>query len=181
MGVDAVIGFMLSDPLSDRELAHLQGRLNATMRTADTRPDLTIRPEDGPGRYAFFLPKVEGFTRYEVENPWRYYGQNYERGPWPQIRATLVWLMRNVGNAYYGADCWDDTRQVTREDLDKIDEVWATAGHAPYDSVFAIHGASVCPTCAIPMRVAAMGPGPITDFKCEGCGLKRTVKREATK
>ena len=43
---------------------------------------------------------------HEVDNPWRYYDEHYERGPWPKISAVLSALLAapNVETVWYMPD-----------------------------------------------------------------------------
>jgi hypothetical protein len=64
---------------------------------------------------------------HEVDNPWRYYDEHYERGPWPKISAVLSALLAapNVETVWYVPDAVDEPskeRPFTADRLRQLDE-----------------------------------------------------------
>lgn len=70
-------------------------------------------------------------NRYEVEYWSRYWGPGYERGDWPKLRAILDTLLWNqdVSEVYYGGDHEDTVGRFTRDDLEDLDQHFATGEH----------------------------------------------------
>lgn len=61
-----------------------------------------------------------------VETICRYFGDSYERGNWPAIRAMLVDMQQHIPQLEYGGDCgpvW--FREVCAELLAQLDGEWA--------------------------------------------------------
>lgn len=72
---------------------------------------------------------------HELETHARYYGPQYERGPWPTIASALLLLYCNpdVDKVwYYGDD--SDPKEFTPEHLRDMNEYWIRYGNAPYRS-----------------------------------------------
>lgn len=165
MGVDTCIevrGIRLSDSELRRAAGDLAERLGPHK--------FWIRPEESQ----HCLTRAdEGFV---VNTLWRYYGPGYERGPWPDIRYTLLWLMVRFPSAriyYYGDNNeLDPEMPVTREFLEKQDDYFLSRGHAPYHEVFrGIAGdtSGVCSFCERRMMNHGGGQGQ-TFLSCHGCG-----------
>ena len=64
-----------------------------------------------------------------------YYGQNYERGNWPELCAIIEFLRNRIpkSRVWYGPDTSDELTLVSREWLDEMWEYWAYNGCRPYD------------------------------------------------
>lgn len=164
MGVDAVVRFFSSVPLSEADTKRLSGLLNEAMgygHTDGTR--LRIEPVEGQP------------ATYSISNPWRYYGEYYERGPWPELRAVIAWLMHNIeGYVEYGGDCESFPTLVTEERLAAIDRHWAVNGHRPYLGPRGDDPRVVCEDCQILMCVSCY-QGKVRYLECGGCGKTREV------
>lgn len=165
MGVDCEIGFDSAVPLTERQVANLNGRLREAMGCGET------------SRLKIRLPQeYEEGRQYVVENEWRFYGPGYERGPWPQIRAVIAWLGANVnGPIYYGGDCDDAIPRFGPANMAHVDAHWTKHGHMPYNTYGSRGNAAiVCPTCDLPLA-AWMWEGGRTNFACGGCGYKASL------
>ncbi len=80
---------------------------------------------------------------HEIDTGARYYGPEYERGPWPKIAASLMELMQDPGieTVWYGGDDWPSL--MTADRLVEITRHYLTFGHRPYrDSVKDFNSAS---------------------------------------
>lgn len=64
-----------------------------------------------------------------------YYGENYERGDWPELCAIIEFLRARIpeSRVWYGPDTSDDLTLVSRKWLDDMWEYWAYNGCRPYD------------------------------------------------
>jgi len=71
---------------------------------------------------------------YSLNSMTRYYGQSYERGPWPHIAAYLMELMATPGieAVWYGGDCDDHMDRVTIEWLTQMNQHFIDNGNRPY-------------------------------------------------
>ncbi len=81
-----------------------------------------------------------------VNTLWRYYGPGYERGPWPEIRRCIDWLMAATeGEGRYCSDALTYERGeapiLTRDDLDEIQRHWDEHGNEPYRRPFTLAAA----------------------------------------
>lgn len=78
----------------------------------------------------------EGST-HEVAQPWRYYGPEYERGPWPKIAAVLLTLMasEDVETVWYYGDCEDLDDPFTLSRLEQYNKHYVENGTRPYYGV----------------------------------------------
>ena len=64
----------------------------------------------------YYKDEVDQSVTHVIENPWRYYGIGYERGPWPEISNVLLRLdeCKEVGSIWYGGDSGGFYRLVDR-------------------------------------------------------------------
>lgn len=114
----------------------------------------------------------------QVNTLWRYYGDGYERGPWMNIRYTLLWLMRRFpeGSVYYFRDSGgcDEHEPVTQDFLDQMDSHFLAMGHTPYHSYFGKYEEATVPECGFCLRpkINHGGGGGKTFWQCHGCGQK---------
>ena len=162
MGLDVVIKFCPPAPLTEKDRRHLAARLNEAMDSVD----YTVS-DDTEGE----------IPRYELITPWRYYGPGYERGPWPTIRAVMVWLMRNTnGTVLYGSDADDTQTHFGLYELDKMDAHWARVGHIPYRGPSGNDPVVECKDCGINMNAHSF-IGNEVNLICPGCEAKATVTR----
>jgi len=78
---------------------------------------------------------MDGAT-HEIGQPWRYYGPNYERGPWPSICAALLALhaAENVETVWYFGDCYDWDAPFTPERVAEYSAHYMANGDRPYRS-----------------------------------------------
>lgn len=77
---------------------------------------------------------AEGAT-HEVDNGWRYYGDGYERGPWPLIAGVLMMLLAHeaVGTVWYYGDCHESPNApFTLADLFDLTAHYVANGERPY-------------------------------------------------
>lgn len=132
MGVDVTLMARTAEPLTDDELAALSAEYAAKFDT--TPPD-----------YEFKWWRIER-EKYDNDGGrildvscggYRYYGEHYERGPWPQIKAAADWLTVRLGETAevrYGTDSlgfWDEI-QPWVDQRDAIEAHWQRVGHHPY-------------------------------------------------
>lgn len=70
---------------------------------------------------------------HELDTPHRYYGEGYERGPWPHIGAALMVLFatESVERVWYGSDC-SGPGEIKPEDVLKVSAHYMANGHRPY-------------------------------------------------
>ena len=75
----------------------------------------------------------EGAT-HEVDQMWRYYGEGYERGPWPDIAATLMALIAgsNVESVWYYGDVHETDDPITPEQVLTLCAHYMKVGDRPY-------------------------------------------------
>lgn len=139
------------------------------------RPDLVgklVRFQDGD---KIIADEDEQFI--DVNLAGRYYGVDYERGNWPQIKAIAEWLNIRIpeGEVWYGGDSSGICMELFDENArERLTQYWATNGRRPY-----VHYSSGildkakldCPFCKQPM--ANCGGGRDYSFLyCDGCGKK---------
>ena len=64
----------------------------------------------------------------------RYYSEDYARGPWPAICEALLVLMANpkVKRVWYGSDHHDQPEKMTEERLIELTRFWIRNGDRPY-------------------------------------------------
>lgn len=100
----------------------------------------------------------------------RYYGPNYERGPWPDIRAMVEWFWRHFPGCevHYGGD--DEVDVITPEELNDINNCYLDYGHGRYQS-FSLSKApkQACPACRVDYYSFG-GRGADEFLACPGCG-----------
>lgn len=120
----------------------------------------------------------------------RYYGEGYERGDWPKLRACIFWLTVRIpaGEVWYGGDssgiC---AKYADKSFLDAMDLHWAVHARRPYvryESSFKpfLHGqvpVPICELCEVPMADCG-GGGKFTFYWCDGCGQKASAHVNGT-
>ncbi len=85
--------------------------------------------------------KAPKATHY-VDNPYRYYGPQYERGPWGMIAAILLELHAHpdVDAVYYGGDNFDSFEEFPMAKVLEMCKYFAEWGTRPYDGAFTASG-----------------------------------------
>lgn len=75
----------------------------------------------------------EGAT-HQISNPWRYYGEGYERGPWFAIGGLLMHLLSDddVTTVWYNGDGDEGARHCDVERVIEISRHYMTNGRRPY-------------------------------------------------
>lgn len=100
-----------------------------------TEPTDLVLPGDFSLQEATEYEREFGMT-HKVWTGARYYGQHYERGPWPYICAVLMSLFAstNVKRVWYFGDNrdMDGVEPITREDVLRISEHYMRHGERPY-------------------------------------------------
>lgn len=78
------------------------------------------------------LPHSEIIVR--IRPVMAYYGQEYERGYWPEIAAVFEFLRRRLPSykVWYGRDDGDWVKELTPEAYDAHWAHWVTYGNRPY-------------------------------------------------
>lgn len=114
MGIDTCICFKAVGDTTDTWFGMPQG--------------CTLRPEVSGDE------KEVGAT-HQLDNPWRFYGEDYERGPWPSIAAALMTLMACPGieKIWYYGDCDDQPVELTETRLIRLTRHYILNGNRPYD------------------------------------------------
>lgn len=81
-----------------------------------------------------YVQEMAPGATHELSNPWRLYGEHYERGPWPQIAAVLMELLAdpNIETVWYGGDSYPSYSQFTKDDLFQTTEYYLKNTHRPY-------------------------------------------------
>lgn len=81
-----------------------------------------------------FLKEANEGATHQIRSFFRYYGQHYERGQWPQICAVLMTLMASpdVGRVYYGGDSSEYLELMTPESINRISTFYMKHGTRPY-------------------------------------------------
>lgn len=76
---------------------------------------------------------IDGAT-HEIQQSWRFYGQGYERGPWPLIAGVLMALhaCENVENVWYFGDSQEDDEPFTQDRLLEVCLYYMRHGNRPY-------------------------------------------------
>ncbi len=71
-----------------------------------------------------------------VNVPWRYYGKNYARGPWPDIAAILMLLLSSeeIEKVFYDGDCGDTVKEFSKENFLEYTRYFLENGNRPYDN-----------------------------------------------
>src|SRR6185369_10389015 len=115
MGVDACIEVIPEEAISEEKLHYLSGCLAECIGSEN----FWIKPEEGQHVLSI---NDEGYV--QVNTFWRYYGEGYERGPWMEIRYTLLWLIKHIPGKvyYYGDNSEREYNEVTETFLKKMDE-----------------------------------------------------------
>jgi hypothetical protein len=74
---------------------------------------------------------------HELDTCHRYYGEGYERGPWPHIAAALMILFATEGveRVWYGSDC-EGPSEIKPEDVLKTCAHYMAKGCRPYRGRF---------------------------------------------
>lgn len=100
-----------------------------------TEPSDLVCPQGFHLQEAGEYERQFGMT-HEVWTGARYYGEYYERGPWPYICAVLMSLFAstNVKRVWYFGDNrdLDGVEPITREDVLKLSMHYMTHGERPY-------------------------------------------------
>lgn len=78
---------------------------------------------------------------HELDTGHRYYGEGYERGPWPHIAAALMILFASEGveRVWYGSDC-SGPGEVKPEAVLKTSAYYMANGCRPYRGHFKANG-----------------------------------------
>lgn len=113
----------------------------------------------------------------------RFYGEDYERGNWPELRACIYWLSVRIpnGQVWYGGDsggcCAVPATQTFMADMDlhwalharrvRHENPFRGMNNLPADSIVP----PVCNLCEVAMADCG-GSRDYTFFWCDGCGLK---------
>lgn len=73
---------------------------------------------------------------HELDTGARYYGEGYERGPWPKIAAVLMELMQDpdIEGVWYGGDDWP--KLMTPDELIGTTRHYIANGERPYRNAF---------------------------------------------
>lgn len=190
MGVDAVIRCQLTRPVTDKEIKQWSYRLGDAagsdffwLDRAKGRMALNLRED-----YEAYPEKKIINTVLEVSTMSRYYGPGYERGDWPRIAATLIWMTHNLpGVTYYGGDNCDDLLEATPGFIQEMFDYWSTSGHIPYRFTGPVPNYSfsikenhpypwpVCGLCDEQMSQCGFGTN-YANFVCLGCGYTRKTR-----
>jgi hypothetical protein len=122
------------------------------------------------GHHALSFEEDMGRQVAAVNTLIRYYGPNYERGPWPDIRAMIEWFWRRFPGCevLYGGD--EEIGVMTPEALNDINNWYLDYGHAPYQSFsFGKAHKQACPACRVDYYNFG-GRGGDQFLSCPGCG-----------
>jgi hypothetical protein len=78
--------------------------------------------------------RLQGGEVCSISTYARYYGFNYERGPWGRLCGILMYLLQheNVETVWYGNDCEDEIAVCTIDTVLEISKHYMTNGHRPY-------------------------------------------------
>ena len=81
---------------------------------------------------------------HELDCGHRYYGEGYERGPWPHIAAALMILFASEGveRVWYGSDC-SGPSEIKPEDVLKTSAYYMANGRRPYYRPFQANAGDV--------------------------------------
>lgn len=192
MGIDALMYVRIADaPMSDRDVRRLSADLVEAFSTSDL---FVIRPGDGQypnGRHAIEPLEKDEYGHLDlgrleragadVSGQWlevhlwgRYYGEGYERGPWPTYDGICEWLTRRLPTCqvWYAGDSGgaEMPEQMTREMRDRVWAHYAVNGHKPYAGAFNRGGKRHCDFCDMDMDHYGTGPNWAA-HRCAGCGL----------
>lgn len=143
---------------------------------AQAADDAQVWTQDGP---PVISEPGEQFIRVRLWS--RYYGEGYERGDWPTIRAAAEFLEQAIEGAeiWYGGDssgvCIEPFGATRRAELNRH---FLTHGHDPYrgsfGSIFAgRQPPQVCDFCGGRPMHNTGGGGDMTFWSCDGCGEQR--------
>ena len=113
---------------------------------------------------------------YEYEGLSRYYGDGYERGYFPSIYMTIIWLRYNLPNVtiFYGSD---STELIDVLELDEQEELlkhWCQWGGRPYRDRGNLFK-KMCLLCHKEMTQFGYG-GNYAALNCLGCGWKQITR-----
>lgn len=164
MGVDAIINFTSPTPITPEELKLAGYDLAAAL------PSLFARAR----RYNKGRTITAKGDYYAVDIWARYYGPNYERGPFPEIYTAILWLKRRFPNIkvyYYGdSSCLSESSEMTEEALAALMVHWLDNGNQPYQRFFG--GDEIppkgCEQCARPL-INVGGGGGDKFLSCMAC------------
>jgi hypothetical protein len=107
------------------------------------------RLRDATGEFEFLLPN--GYTlqpadpecapdgaTHEIDTLARYYGEGYERGPWPELCAVLMLLHArpDVENVWYGGDGTEDVPECPKARVQELSAHFMSNGCRPYRESF---------------------------------------------
>lgn len=187
MGVNAQMLVKTKQPMTPETVRKLSGDLVEaffkdafSIWEADNRHALEIVNEflqDGDD-----ITPVPGEQLIEVYLSSRYYGEGYERGNFPIIKAVAEWLEFRIPGAsiWYGGGssgiCAVPFDAAARQKLWKY---FCANGHTPYTSYFGSFRDSQevirCAFCGNRPMIDVGGGGGDTFYRCTGCGKKAIV------
>jgi len=188
MGVDAEIRVHTPEKLDARAVRKLAGDAAAAFpgffwisRESDQHGLSIVGPENEDGYEC--IGKPVGGTLIKVETLSRYYGEGYERGPWPEISGVMRWLRGRLLGAtvWYSGDSSDRLPAFTVEDDAAMWQHFVAVGFDPYhgvgqpDSLSRV-AAPFCDFCQRPTWNSGGGGGE-SFWTCDGCG-EQTVSGE---
>ena len=117
----------------------------------------------------------------------RYYGDGYERGDWPQLRAIMECLEYLIpdGEIWYGGDssgiCAEHFHKARREEMNRhFLERQGRLDYVSYELPQFPKRKNDCPHCHIPKTNCGGGPDNRDFLWCPGCGTKTIMIGGAT-
>lgn len=187
MGIDAVINFETSRPLTTEELQRLSYALGERFGSDSFYKNNIYQGQEGEEAalvkaHVLFVrvlnedePHKSGWTVYTINNMDRYYGPGYERGHWPSIYAYIRFLRSYIPmlthddvkvDVWYGGDSDEDYDLATDDLLNLHWTLFISEGRESYTGS---HGTTVCPSCG--GRAVCYGfRGGENLYSCHGCG-----------
>lgn len=195
MGIDAVINFETSRPLTIEELQKISYALGERFGAGSFYANNIYNGQEEE-EVAFVKagilfvrrlyeeePHNSGWTTYTISNHDRYYGPGYERGHWPQIYAYIRFLRAYIPmitndeveiDVWYGGDNWESYDLVTDDLLNVHWTLFITEGREGYTGS---DGSTVCPVCG--GRAVCYGfRGGESMYSCHGCGWSSENSKE---
>ena len=177
MGVDAIIYFNVVDGTSDDQIKDLDYRSGDALQSIiwnlpgkPTRCDKyepNIKPNDSP--YDEAIP-LDGL--YQLNIWCSFYGEGYERGPWPELYGCIEWLRMQpiVSDVWYGGDCGGKFKRMDRSATDEMWGYFARVGRLPYLTGERYKKTTgTCPRCGGETWNSGHAGLGGTMFTCPGC------------
>jgi len=183
MGVDLRLAFSIDREIKKEEMRDITYRIAEAVGSGffylgKGKEDGTLAFSQKEYYKDNYVGDKSGYV-YEYEGLSRYYGEGYERGHFPNIYMTILWLRLNFPKVtiYYGSDSYEEIDVLTISKQNKLLKHWASVGGIPYRQCGRMDYEKMCPLCQKEMSQYGFGGGgSYAAFNCLGCGWKQITR-----